>query len=179
VPPKAQPSALPASAVDKAARSRGSNHQHKASGAEAEKPRRYEDLLAGSLAYAIKRTQVRCDEALARYLDPGVSPARLAALSTVGANPGISQAALGGLLNIAGPSVVKVVDDLERMGLLRRESSSDRRVYALQLTDKGAADLKRYQASIHTFEKRISAGLTAHERTQLLTLLAKVAPSEA
>jgi len=146
--------------------------------AGAEKPRKYSDLLGDSLAYAIKRTQVRCDEALARYLDPGLSPARFAALSTVGANPGISQAALGGLLNIAGPSVVKVVDDLERMGLMKRESSSDRRIYALQLTDKGAADLKRYHASIHTFEKKISATLTAQERTQLLALLAKVAPDE-
>lgn len=137
------------------------------------------NLLGDSLAYAIKRAQVRCDEALAKYLDPGISPARFAALSTVGANPGISQAALGSLLNIAGPSVVKVVDELERLGLVKRENSSDRRVYALMLTERGTADLKRYQSSVQMFEKRIAAQLTKQERTQLLALLSKVAPGEA
>lgn len=136
------------------------------------------DLLRDSLAYAIKRTQVRCDEALAKHLDAGLSPARFAALSTVGANPGISQAMLGGLLNIAGPSVVKVVDELERMGLLKRESSSDRRVYALRLTEKGSRDYKRYQTSVQTFEKSISSNLTPQERELLFALLAKVAPDE-
>jgi DNA-binding MarR family transcriptional regulator len=136
------------------------------------------NLLADSLAYAIKRAQVRCDEALARYLDPGLSPARFAALTTIGANPGISQAALGGLLNIAGPSVVKVIDELERLELVRRENSSDRRVYALQLTDRGRADMKRYHASVQTFEKKISTLLSAQERNQLFALLAKVAPGE-
>ena len=136
------------------------------------------DLLRDSLAYAIKRTQVRCDEALAKHLDAGLSPARFAALSTVGANPGISQAMLGGLLNIAGPSVVKVVDELERIGLLKRESSSDRRVYALRLTEKGSRDYKRYQTSVQTFEKSISANLTPQERELLFELLAKVASDE-
>ncbi|HKS72665.1 MAG TPA: MarR family transcriptional regulator [Terriglobales bacterium] len=142
-------------------------------------PRRQSDLLSDSLAYAIKRTQVRCDEALARYLDQGISPARLAALSTIGANPGISQSALGGLLNIAGPSVVKVVDDLERLNLLRRAPTTDRRVYSLQLTDKGMADLERYQASIEIFEKNIAAALTTSERALLLDLLSRIAPGEA
>ena len=75
--------------------------------------------------------------------------------------------------------VVKVDDDLERMGFLTRESSSDHRVYALQLTDRGAADLKRYQAAVQTSEKKISALMTAQERTQLLALLSKVAADEA
>jgi DNA-binding MarR family transcriptional regulator len=177
VPSKAQPSAV-ASADEAGARSRRKVSPGAAGPGVVQRSAKQEDLLGDSLAYAIKRAQVRCDEALARYLDPGLSPARFAALSTVGANPGISQAALSGLLNIAGPSVVKVVDDLERMGLLRRESSSDRRVYALRLTDKGTSDLKRYQGSIRTFEKKIAALLTAQERTQLFALLAKVAADE-
>ena len=113
-----------------------------------------------------------------RYLNPGLSPARLAALSTVGANPGISQASLGALLNIAGPSVVKVVDELEKLGLVRREPGTDRRVYALQLTETGASDLQNYQSAIHAFEKKIAAQLTPKERTQLIGLLAKVATEE-
>jgi DNA-binding MarR family transcriptional regulator len=147
--------------------------------AQGAQPAPERDLLQDSLAYAIKRTQVRCDEALMHYLDEGISPARLSALSTAGANPGISQAALGALLNIAGPSVVKVVDELERMELLRRDPSTDRRVYALRLTEKGTAALRRYHAAVAKFEAQISSDLTKAEREQLLALLRKVAPSEA
>ncbi|WP_194273932.1 MarR family winged helix-turn-helix transcriptional regulator [Variovorax paradoxus] len=131
------------------------------------------------MAFAIKRAQVRCDESLARFVDPGISPARFAALLTIGANAGISQVALGGLLNIAGPSVVKVVDDLERRGLVRRAATSDRRVYALHLSESGQIDLKRYQAAFAACEKNIAERLTSKERQQLLELLAKVAPDEA
>jgi DNA-binding MarR family transcriptional regulator len=136
-----------------------------------------QDLLADSLAYSIKRAQVRCDEALRRYLDPGVSPGRFGALSTIGVNPGISQTELGSLLSIAGPSVVKVVDDLEGMGLLRRDRINGR-LHALRLTKKGATDLRRYSIVVAQFESEIAAALTAAERRQLLDLLKKVAPSE-
>ena len=142
-----------------------------------QKGRPHDDLLSHSLAYTIKRAQVRCDEALTRHLNTGLSPARFAALCAVGANPGISQAALGALLGIAGPSVVKVVDELEKLDLVKRAASTDRRVYALQLTEQGEEDLERYERSIQTFEKMISADLTAQERNQLLQLLAKVANS--
>lgn len=137
----------------------------------------HDDLLSHSLAYTIKRAQVRCDEALIRHLNTGLSPARFAALCAVGANPGISQAALGALLGIAGPSVVKVVDELEKLGLVKRASSTDRRVYALQLTAQGEEDLERYEHSIQTLEKMIAVNLTAEERNQLLLLLSKVASS--
>lgn len=143
-----------------------------------EGPRKHEDLLEHSLAYTIKRAQVRCDDALTPLLDVGLSPARFAALCAVGANPGISQASLGSLLGIASPSVVKVVDELEKLGLVKRASSTDRRVYALQLTDLGEVDLAHYGRSFQTFEKKISASLTTKERSQLLKLLSKVATSE-
>jgi DNA-binding MarR family transcriptional regulator len=138
----------------------------------------HQDLLSESLAYAIKRAQVRCDEALVAHLGTGLSPARFAALCAVGSRPGMSQAALGALLGINGPSVVKVVDELERMGLVKRMPTADRRAYALELTERGDADLLRYEASTQAFEKRISGRLTASERALLQSLLAKVAIDE-
>ena len=135
------------------------------------------NLLEDSLAYFIRRAQVRCDAELARYLEPGISPARLAALATIGANPGISQSALGSLLNIASPSVVKVVDDLESRGLLERGPgpSSDRRVYAVRLTEKGTTELRRYNEAVKRFEEKIASDLTKTERQQLTSLLKRVA----
>lgn len=146
--------------------------------AQPEARKAHQDLLRDSLAYAIKRAQVRCDEALVAHLGTGLSPARFAALCAVGSAPGMSQAALGALLGINGPSVVKVVDELERMGLVKRMPTSDRRAYALELTAQGDADLLRYEASTQAFEKRIAGKLTASERALLQGLLARVAIDE-
>lgn len=136
------------------------------------------DFLVNSVGYALRRAQVRSDEALMRYLTPPMSPARLSTLSTVGSNPGISQSALASILNIAGPSVVKVIDDLEQMGILSRERTADRRSYALHLTPFGLDEHKRHGELVQAFEREIAAGLTAAERSQLLSLLAKIAPTE-
>ena len=136
------------------------------------------DFLVNSVGYALRRAQVRSDEALVRYLTPPMSPARLSTLSIVGSNPGISQSALASILNIAGPSVVKVIDDLEKMGVLSRERTADRRSYALHLTPHGLDEHKRHGEVVRAFEREIAAGLTAAERNQLLSLLAKIAPAE-
>lgn len=135
-------------------------------------------LLEDSVGYALRRALVRSDGAFAKYLAPPMSPARLSALATVGVNPGINQSALGAMLNIAGPSVVKVIDDLESMGVLRRERMEDRRHFALLLTDRGVSELHRYQELVKTFEAEIATALTSDERKQLLHLLSKIAPTE-
>ncbi|MDO8768697.1 MAG: MarR family transcriptional regulator [Burkholderiaceae bacterium] len=134
------------------------------------------ELLKDSLGYAIKRTQVRCIEALYAVLPPDLSPTRMSALSTIGANPGISQSALGEVLHIAPPSVVKVVDILERIGLVeRRAAKTDRRIYALVLTDAGEDELKRCRTLVASYERDISSKLSATERRQLIELLSRVA----
>ncbi len=102
----------------------------------------------------------------------------VSALATVGVNPGINQSALGAMLNIAGPSVVKVIDDLEGMEVLRRERMGDRRNYALVLIEKGVDALQKYQRLVKTFEVEIATALTDAERQQLLRLLSRIAPTE-
>ncbi|PAJ85354.1 hypothetical protein CJO66_12390 [Burkholderia ubonensis] len=139
-------------------------------------PLQQPDLLDCSLGYAIKRAQVRCVDAMFQLLPPELSPARLTALLTIDANPGISQVALGTALNIAGPNVVKVVDALEALSLVTRQpSETDRRVYELELTPEGRSEVKRGRAIMAEFEHVIASRLTRAEREQLLTLLPKVA----
>lgn len=133
------------------------------------------NFLEESLGYAIRRAQVRCDALLVHHLDSEISPARLSALCCVGANPGISQIELGSLLNIAGPSIVKVVDDLEKRQFVQRVQSTDRRVYALHLTKTGRASLRRYATAVKRFETAIANSLSHKERDQFLLLLEKVA----
>lgn len=133
-------------------------------------------MLEDSLGYAVKRAQVRCEEALVAVLPKDLSPTRMTALATVEANPGITQSALGAALHIAAPSVVKAVDVLERAGFVeRRASPVDRRVYALFLTTAGRDVLRRCERIVAASEADIAARLTKAERAMLIELLSRVA----
>lgn len=137
------------------------------------------DLLQDSLGYTLKLAQVRTYEVLYATLGPrAISPARMTALSIIGTQSGISQATLAERLGIARPSVVKVVDTLESLGLIERQAvPNDRRSYALVLTSRGKEELREIRSQLRVYEKAITAKLTATERTQLMALLAKVAVS--
>jgi DNA-binding MarR family transcriptional regulator len=134
------------------------------------------DLIKDSLGYAIKLAQVRTYEVLYKSLGPdAISPARMTALSIVATTSGISQSALADRLRITRPSVVKVVDTLESLGLIERQPGSDRRSYALALTPRGQKELREIQVRLRGYEEAITKRMTSAERTQLMALLAKVA----
>lgn len=135
------------------------------------------DLLKNSLGYELKLAQVRAYQMLYEALDPkAISPARLTALSIIGTQPGISQAVLADRLAITRPSVVKVVDMLESAGLIERQAvPEDRRSYALVLTPHGKAELRDIGERLQAHEAAIAARLSAGERKQLMSLLARVA----
>jgi len=136
------------------------------------------DLLKDSLGYTLKLAQVRAYEMLYAALGPNaISPARITALSIVATQPGISQSMLADRLRISRPSVVKVVDMLESVGLIERQSGADRRSYALALTPRGQKVLREIQARLRSYEQALTARLTPSERSQLMALLAKVAVS--
>lgn len=167
-PPRpAQPPALDPPSGKATARSNGADVTVQAAPA---------GMLEDSLGYAVKRAQVRCEDALIAVLPPDLSPTRMTALATIEANPGITQSALGVALHIAPPSVVKVVDVLERLGLVERQASpADRRVYALVLTDAGRGELQRCHPIVANSELQIASRLTKAERAMLIELLSRVA----
>ncbi|MEO8807033.1 MAG: MarR family transcriptional regulator [Burkholderiaceae bacterium] len=135
------------------------------------------DLLKDSLGYTLKLAQVRTYEMLFTALGPNaISPARMTALSIIGTQSGINQSALAERLGIARPSVVKVVDTLESLGLIERQSvPNDRRSYALALTQRGKEELREIRGRLRGYEEAITAQLTPRERSQLMALLAKIA----
>ncbi|UUX94505.1 MarR family winged helix-turn-helix transcriptional regulator [Aquabacterium sp. J223] len=135
------------------------------------------DLVSDSLGYAIKRAQVRSYEMFFRQLgQDDLSPARMTALSLIATEQQINQATLGLRLKIRGPSVVKVVDALEALGLVRREPvEGDRRRYALALTPAGRRKLQQFQVKVAAYEQALAGGLSEVERRQLIDLLERVA----
>lgn len=89
---------------------------------------------------------------------------------------GTSQRALGQMLRLTPNRMVALVDGLESKGLIeRRAHPSDRRAYAVTLTDEGRAALGRGFEAAFAVEADICAPLRQDEREQLLGLLGRLA----
>jgi DNA-binding MarR family transcriptional regulator len=134
------------------------------------------DFQKDALGYALRRAQVHAYALFFEMLGSlELSPARLTALSLIAMQPEINQATLARRLDVAGPSVMKLIDALEQAGFIRRdEVPGDRRRYSLVLTASGRALLETLQERLAAYEKQLAQRLTVADRKQLMALLAKL-----
>jgi DNA-binding MarR family transcriptional regulator len=103
-----------------------------------------------------------------------LTPVQYAALSTIGAHPGIDQATLAGLIAYDRTTITGVVDRLVQKGLLVRQvNSRDRRAHQLQITDEGQRILRGIEPAVEASQRIMLRGLSADEADQLLRLLRK------
>ena len=97
-------------------------------------------------------------------------------LSVISVNPGVNQGAVARVLGIQRPNMVALVNELVGRGLVAREVDvSDRRAFALSLTEMGSAAVADALARIRGHEERILRNLTADERRLLIRLLDRIA----
>lgn len=72
-------------------------------------------------------------------------------------------------------SMVSTIDDLERKGLVeRRDHPSDRRAYALHVTDAGRETLYRGREVVQAVQDELLAPLDEAEREQLRSMLLRL-----
>lgn len=114
--------------------------------------------LSQSLGYRIRRAQLWVFRDVSQRLAPfDISPAQFSVLSVIDANPGVNQLAIAQVLSIERAGLGRMVDHLERRGLVTRaESSINRRYYLLHLTRKGAELLGRLKPMIAESEKSLA-----------------------
>jgi DNA-binding MarR family transcriptional regulator len=106
-------------------------------------------------------------------------PRHFGMLSHLAASEGQSQQALSIALRIHRSAVVALVDDLEQRGLAeRRRDPVDRRAYALYLTPSGRDLLADLERIAEEHEAELLTALDASERSQLISLLQRVAQSQ-
>jgi DNA-binding MarR family transcriptional regulator len=87
-------------------------------------------------------------------------------LKNMSVDAGITQKALGGIVNKTPANLTRILDRLETKALiLRRPDASDRRVYLVFLTDKGMALVKDVHETFQSFSDRMLHGI---ERQQLV-----------
>ena len=132
-----------------------------------------DELLGYSLRLAQVRMFVAFHEAT-RGMD--ITPPRFTALVIIGANPGISQSALGKVLGIARSGAMLVTDWFEARSLVeRRRRPDDGRAWGLHLTARGAKLVERMKRRVLRLDRQRTPGLTEADRRTLLRLLDKLA----
>jgi DNA-binding MarR family transcriptional regulator len=112
----------------------------------------------------------------ARLTSLDLLPQHAGVLRMLGQSAGISQQELAARLGMHASRLVGLVDTLEKRGLVERQSSaSDRRVYALHLTDAGRETLKQLSTIARAHDDTMCDGLSPEERRQLFSLLERIA----
>jgi MarR family transcriptional regulator for hemolysin len=86
---------------------------------------------------------------------------------------GIRQTELAEALGIQGPSLVRLLDNLERDGLIvRREDRGDRRAKSLVMTDTGRRAYEKVRAVTERVADRLLAGADAEDLAAVARLFA-------
>lgn len=133
-------------------------------------------LLPSLIGYHLRRAQTAVFQDFSHSLkDCRITPGQFGVLVLIEANSGLNQTRLGKALGIDRSTVVAVIDRLEERGLVERAAApTDRRSYALRLSNQGAALLHRARELVEGHEKRIARDLSPAEQKQLISLLSRL-----
>jgi DNA-binding MarR family transcriptional regulator len=130
--------------------------------------------LDGLLGYHLRRAQLKAFAAFAREVD-GLSPMLFGVLATIEAQAGIGQGEIADVLGADRSTMVRLVDQLERRGLVRRESRpDDRRTVVPTLTPAGRAALAAATPQVLGSEELFARDLSPDERRTLANLLQRL-----
>jgi DNA-binding MarR family transcriptional regulator len=130
-------------------------------------------VLQGHLGYFLRRAQVAVFQDFIETLGGiNVRPAQYSVLAVIAANRDMSQSDVAQLLGIERARLVRLLDRLERRGILKRMASAkDRRSHALRLTPSGQRLLKRAQELAAQHEERLIARLGPEKHKLVLDAL--------
>lgn len=138
------------------------------------------ESAGGGFSYLLVQLGMHSAGMFAARLAPlGLEPRQFGVLSRVAANEGKTQQAIAQLIGLNATRMVFLIDELERMELAeRRRNPTDRRSYALYLTDKGRRLLSDALAAAAEHEAMLAAPLTDAERRELTRLLRAIADAQ-
>ena len=126
-------------------------------------------LLLASTAKTVSRA---FDETLAGA--GGALPTWLVAIA-LKREPTATQQQIASFAGIRGATLSHHLDGMERTGLItRRRHETDRRSHVVQLTDDGEAAFHRMREAAGAFDRRLRAGFSEAEVTQLESLLERL-----
>ena len=135
-------------------------------------------VLPDLIGYQLRMAQVALFKDFSQ--GPGVedvSPGLFGVLVIIEANPDLKQSELARATHLDRSTVVTVIDNLEKRGLVeRRVALHDRRSNAIRLTEAGAVLLKKLKRQVAAHEKRLLQNFSPEEHQTFIALLQKVFP---
>lgn len=128
------------------------------------------------LGYWLHIAAHRFEEAMRLELgDYGISYRQCQILAWLALEGELCQARLAELMNVRPPTIVKVLDRMDRDGLIiRRPHTSDRRIRMIRPTRKAVPVWKRIVACALRVRRRSEQGLSESEVIQLRELIGRV-----
>ena len=130
--------------------------------------------LDDMVGYQLRRASVAMFDDLATVLaDLDLRPTGASILLLVGANPGITQSAIGRILEIERANMAPQAAMLTKRDFVAR-FASDGRSQGLRLTATGKAVVIKVRARIAAHEQRFIAGFSEPEKTSFLRALRSV-----
>ncbi len=129
------------------------------------------------IGYMLRRVQAALRARLDEALGPrGLTGPQYAVLSALEREPGISSAELARRAFVTPQTMVRIVGNLEAMGLVARHPHpSHGRILPAALTGKGTRLVASCHDQVARVERRMLADLAEEERRQLLALLLRCA----
>ncbi len=136
--------------------------------------------LQEDLAFLIAQVGSHSQSSFGKQVDPfGLRLAHVGVLKAIFRADGLTQRELGDALGMFPSNLVRLIDELEEKGLLRRgKSKEDRRPYTLQLTEKGQGVALQLINLTSAHQDRICTSLAPAERQELSRLLQKIATEQ-
>ena len=125
--------------------------------------------LLGALALAISDAQTQAMEVAS-----SLGRSATATLVTLGEYPGLSVAALAATVGLSHSATVRLVDDLERRGVVQRTPGADRRSVGLGLTGAGMDLRARVMQSRADVLERSLAEVPPADREMLTQVLSRI-----
>lgn len=134
------------------------------------------EKLLGRTGFLLAKAAQRVRDAYDSQLDPmGMTGRHGGVLAILGEKGNISQSEIGSCTYIDRTTVVAVIDDLEKLGLVeRKEHPTDRRSHAIYLTEKGKEFLPKIDKQAMETEHKFLECLNAQEQKTLIQLLRKL-----
>jgi DNA-binding MarR family transcriptional regulator len=134
-------------------------------------------VLGDYTGHLLRRAFVRARACGVGVMPPGRDAKELGLLVIVDASGPLSQRELGAILTVNRSVMVKLIDRLERDGLVARERDpADRRSYALRITNPGRAMIAEMTRGALRGDAELTASLSKPERLRLAELLGRIAP---
>jgi DNA-binding MarR family transcriptional regulator len=122
--------------------------------------------------YLITQASMWVHRRAEELLEPGwFSPKHFGVLTVIRHEPGLNQRRLGVKVRIDRTTIVAIVDDLEKAGLIERRRGLDRRSYELHITPAGVDRLREVRPAIAALHEELLAPLDAEQRATLTELL--------